>query len=103
MNNAARGREEQNELPGAGRHGPAVEPKRKTPLGHSPRQNACTQGMAGGVYGGVRDADRKQERGASADAEEDRTNGVIGQARFGDRSIPQKLTFSNHNLCTIQD
>ena len=80
-----------------------MDPKKKTPLGHRAGQKPCRKGMAGGVHGGVRDADRKQERGASADAEEDRTNGVIGQARFGDQSIPQKLTFSNHNLCTIQD
>lgn len=103
MNNAARGREEQNELPGVGRLGPAVEPKRKTPRSHRAGKSPCRKGMARGVHDGVRYADRKQERGASADAEEDRTNGVIGQARFGDRSIPQKLTFSNHNLCTIQD
>lgn len=64
MNNAARGREEQNELPGTGRHGPAVDPKRKTPRSHRAGQKPCRKRMAGGVHGRVWDADMAEERGA---------------------------------------
>ena len=70
-----------------------MDQKEKTPRSHRAGQKPCRKGMAGGVYGGGRDADRKQERGALADAEEDRTNGVIGQARFEIDQYPKRLLF----------
>ena len=41
--------------------GPTVDQKEKTPRSHRAGQKPCRKGMAGGVYGGVRDTDMAEE------------------------------------------